>query len=124
MTAFATAALADDPLTYTPPERPAAPDPSGLLLRLVLVTAGALAVCAVVMWLARRSQRVAARADPDGRLRHEGSLALDARSAVHLIRVDGQQVAVTTDATGLRSIVLLSEGESFAAALAAAGDPE
>ena len=46
---------------------------------------------------------------PAGRLALEGSLALDRRSTLHLVRVDGLTVAVTTDATGLRALVLLSE---------------
>lgn len=95
---------------YTPPAAPAPPNPTGLLLRLVLLTAGTLALCGGILWLARRSARVrTANADGGGRMKHLGSLTLDRRSTVHVIAVDGQQVSVTVDATGLRSMVVLSE---------------
>lgn len=114
------AALLLAALEYTPVGPPAPPDPAGLVFRLVVLVAALLAVSAAVMWFARRASRSTdLKGDGGGRLRHEGSLALDRRSAVHLVHVDGQTVAVTTDATGLRSLVLLSE--PFDAALEAAG---
>ena len=108
---FAAPALAD-PLAagYTPPAPPAPPNPNGLLVRLFALTAGTLALCGGVLWLARRSARLrTADADGGGRMQHLGSLTLDRRSAVHIIAVDGQQVSVTVDQTGLRSMVVLSE---------------
>lgn len=105
-------------LPYTPPAAPAAPSITGLLLRLVALTATMLGLCGLVLWLARRGQRRPTTADAAGRMTHEGTLTLDRRCAVHLIRVDGQEVAVTTDATGLRSVVVLSE--PFEAAVNAA----
>jgi hypothetical protein len=107
-------------LDYTPPAAPAPPDAAGLVLRLVGLTAALLVLCGAVLWIAKRATKPPAlKGDGGGRLRHEGSLPLDRRCAVHIVRVDGQTVAVTTDATGLRSIVLLSE--PFEAALEAAG---
>jgi hypothetical protein len=104
------AAAAQESLSYTPPPEPVAPDPASLLLRLVMVTAGALAICIGILWLIRRTQRGAVGAgNPTGRIHHDGTLTLDRRSALHVLRVDGQTVAVTTDITGLRSITLLSE---------------
>ena len=95
---------------YTPPAAPAAPNPAGLLLRLVLLTAGTLLLCGGILWVARRAAHVrTANADGGGRMKHLGSLTLDRRSTVHVISVDGQQVSVTVDATGLRSMVVLSE---------------
>jgi hypothetical protein len=107
-------AAADAPsvggLSYTPPPPPAAPNPVNLLLRLIGLTAGLLVLCFTVLWLARRNNRLSiAKGNSAGRMRHDGTLNLDRRSAVHMIQVDGQTVAVTTDATGLRSIVVLSE---------------
>lgn len=97
-------------LEYTPASPPAPPDAVGLVFRLFALTAALLAVCAAVLWFARRAQRPAdLKGDGGGRLTHVTSLALDRRSSVHLVTVDGQTVAVTTDATGLRSLVLLSE---------------
>ncbi|HEV3437248.1 MAG TPA: flagellar biosynthetic protein FliO [Gemmata sp.] len=100
----------DSVLKYTPPTAPVAPNPANLLLRLIGLTAALLVLCGVVIWLAKRGNRLTnTKGNSAGRLRHEGTLALDRRSAVHLIWVDGQTVAVTTDASGLRSIVVLSE---------------
>jgi hypothetical protein len=107
-------------LEYTPPASPPPPDIGSLLLRLAGLTAALLALCAGVLWYARRSLRPAGlKGDGGGRLRHEASLALDRRCSVHIITVDGQTVAVTTDASGLRSMALLSE--PFEAALDEAG---
>ena len=103
---------ADDPggLGYTPPAPPPAPDPAGLVVKLFLLTAGAIGACAGVVWLARRANRPpAVPAGSDGRLVLEGSLPLPRKCSVHLVKADGHTVAVTTDATGLRSMVLLSE---------------
>lgn len=96
-------------LEYTPPAPPAAADPAGLVTRLFGLTAGVLVLCGGVVWAARRAKRAPAGVGGNGRLAHEGSLALDRRSAVHLIRADGHTVAVTTDATGLRSLVVLTD---------------
>lgn len=99
----------DAALQYTPPAAPAAPSAMGLVLRLVGLTLALLALCGVVLWLARRGNRLPGDQDAAGRMQHNGTLVLDRRSAVHMIRVDGQTIAVTTDATGLRSVVVLAE---------------
>ena len=107
-------------LAYTPPVPPAPPDVGTLVVKLFVLTALMVGLCVGVVWAVRRSGRVrAARVGDAGRLRHEGSLVLDRRCAVHLIQADGQTVAVTTDATGLRSLVVLSD--PFDAALDEAG---
>lgn len=103
---------ADGGLAYEPPTAPPPPDAAGLVVRLFALTAVALAACGGVVWLARRAGRANRPAtDPGaaGRLVLDGTLALDRRCSVHLVRADGHTVAVTTDATGLRSLVLLSE---------------
>lgn len=102
--------LALDGLSYAPPAQPAAPDLGGLVLRLILLTAALIGLCVAVLWFARRANRPAESVGAEsGRLKHEGTMALDRACAVHLITADGQTVAVTTDATGLRSIVVLTE---------------
>lgn len=112
--------LAAADLDYTPPAAPAPPDAAGLVFRLVGMTLALLVLCGGVLWFARRSMRPTdLKGDGGGRLRHEGSLVLNRRCAVHLLQVDGQTVAVTIDATGLRSMVLLSE--PFESALEATG---
>jgi hypothetical protein len=106
----ASVALAGPPagLEYSPPQAPPPPDAAGLLARLVTITLGLLALCGVVLWYARRvAQPQALKRSP--RLRRTASLPLDRRSSLHLIAADEYTVAVTTDATGLRSMVLLSE---------------
>jgi hypothetical protein len=97
--------LAD--LAYTPPPAPTPFDPTTLLLKLLGMTAVVLALCGLVLWLGRRKPTPAAAAN--GRLVLAGSLPLDRRSAIHLLRADGRTVAVTADAGGLRSIVVLSD---------------
>lgn len=95
---------------YSPPKAPAPPDAMGLLFRLVGLLALTLVICGGILLWARRLNRVAgADATGSARLRKKSSVALDARCAVHLVEVDGQTVAVTTDATGVRSMALLSE---------------
>jgi len=106
----ASAWAAPSDLNYTPPTPPAPPDAVGLVFRLVGLMALLLVLCGGVLWFARRAIRPAAlKGDGGGRLRHEGSLPLDRRCAVHIVQADGLTVAVTTDATGLRSMVLLAE---------------
>lgn len=123
--ALALALLAASPvlaadLDYTPPAAPGPPDAAGLIFRLVGMTVALLVLCGGILWFARRATRPTdLKGDGGGRLKHEGSLVLNRRCAVHLLRVDGQSVAVTIDATGLRSLVLLSE--PFEEALEAAG---
>ncbi|AMV25030.1 hypothetical protein VT84_11580 [Gemmata sp. SH-PL17] len=97
-------------LEYAPPTAPAPPDIGALVLRLILMTVVLIGLCAVVLWLARRlNQPMGGAGDGGGRLKHEGTLALDRVCAVHILSVDGQTVAVTTDGTGLRSMVVLAE---------------
>lgn len=108
-------------LEYAPPAPPPPPSATGLVLKLVGLTAVTVGLCAGVLWLARRAARPPEARGAAGRMALEGSLQLDRRCVLHLIRVDGQAVAVTTDATGLRALVLLSE--PFGAALEAAGAP-
>lgn len=104
------AALAVPPgFDYTPPAPPAPPSAAGLVFKMVALTALMLCVCGAVLWFARRAGSQSAGPGPAGRMVLEGSLALDRRSTLHLIRVDGLTVAVTTDASGLRAMVLLSE---------------
>ncbi|MEO2087931.1 MAG: hypothetical protein ABGY75_00325 [Gemmataceae bacterium] len=95
---------------YTPPQPAAALDPVHVLLLLVALTLVTLLICGGVIWWARRAGRVrAAAGNAGGRLKLDGQIPLDARSTLHVIKVDGLQVVVTTDATGLRSIVPLAE---------------
>jgi flagellar biogenesis protein FliO len=101
LTLFAQAAF-----EYTPPTAPPAPDLFGVLLRLGGLTVLTLLLCGGVIWWARRATRKRLlAANSSGRLVLVGNLPLDARNAVHLIRVDGHPVVVTTDATGLKAIL-------------------
>ena len=116
-------AVAQSPIQYTPPTAPPPPDLFGAALRLVGLTALTLVICGGVIWWARRATRKQLiAANTDGRLVLEAKLPLDARNALHLIRVDGHPVVVTTDATGIKSIVPLQP--TFDAALDEAADPE
>ncbi|HEY1186491.1 MAG TPA: hypothetical protein VGE74_02490 [Gemmata sp.] len=119
-------ALAGNGFDYAPPVAPAPPDLGGLVVRLGLITAALVGLCLTVLWFARRANRPAGGTgigDGDGRLRLEGTLALDRTCGVHLISVDGQTVALTTDGTGLRSLVVLSEPFDTTLAAAQQADP-
>jgi hypothetical protein len=108
---------------YTPPDAPPAPDLFGVLLRLLALTALTLVICGGVIWWARRATKKRLLAgNTDGRLVLEARLPLDARTALHLIRVDGHPVVVTTDASGLKSIVPMQP--TFDAALNDAAEPD
>ena len=112
-----------DAFPYTPPTAPPPPDLFGVLLRLGGLTLLTLVICGGVIWWARRATRKRLlAANTGGRLTLEGSLPLDARNAVHLLRVDGHPVVVTTDATGLKSIVPVQP--TFDAALDEAAEPD
>jgi hypothetical protein len=103
--------FADTPLEpYTPPVAPPPLDPVGALIRLGFMMAITCLVCgAGVLWARRLGQQNRTTGQQNGRMLHEGTLALDRRSAIHAIRVDGQQVIVAIDATGLKSLTLISE---------------
>ncbi len=107
---------------YTPPTAPPPPDVFGAVVRLVGLTLVTLLICGGAIWWARRATRKRLlAANTAGRLILAGSLPLDARNAVHLLKVDGHPVIVTTDAGGLKSIVPLEM--QFDAALDAEGEP-
>lgn len=105
---FLTSPVSAAAVEYAPPAAPAPPDPASILMRLVGLVAITLAICGGLIWLVRRSTRTAS-GPTNGRLVLEGSLTLNGRSSVHILKADGQSVAVTTDATGIRSIVVLNE---------------
>ena len=104
---FSLPAFADsEAFPYTPPTAPPPPDILGAIVRLVGLTVITLLICGGVIWWARRATRKRLLAtNTAGRLVLVGSLPLDARNAVHLLKVDGHPVIVTTDALGLKSIV-------------------
>jgi len=99
----------DTLLDYTRPTPPASPSFTGHLVRLVGLTVASMAFLVIMIWMTRRRNRIPNQHTSAGRMEHEGTLQLDRRCAVHMIRVDGQSIAITTDATGLRSVVVLSE---------------
>ncbi len=116
-------AQSSSPIPYTPPTAPPPPDLFGAALRLLGLTALTLVICGGVIWWARRATRKRLLApNTDSRLVLEARLPLDARNALHLIRVDGHPVVVTTDASGIKSIVPMQP--TFDAALDDAAEPE
>lgn len=105
------APAADPPagdLAYTPPARPGPPDPAGVAWRLTTLAVGAVGI-GMAAWAAVTWKRGGTTAAPaGGRIVRTGTLALSSRSAVCLLQVDGQAVAVTLDGTGLRGMHLLA----------------
>lgn len=105
----AASAAADGGLTYTPPPPPSPPDLGGLAWRLAALTAALFAACGFVLWVARRGRPPHTSPSPTGRIRRTEGVTLGGPYGLHLFLVDGQTVAVATDATGLRSITVLSD---------------
>jgi hypothetical protein len=69
-----------------------------------------LMLCLGVLWYARNSRKVPTpHTTPSSLMELQGTLLLDRRAALHMLRVDGHDVAVTTDASGLKSVVVLTE---------------
>lgn len=102
--------FAEPGTAYSPPTAPPPIDPINVLLRLVGLTLLTLVVCGGLIWWVRRAGAgKMAKANGGGRMVLDGQLLLDGKSKVTLIRVDGKPVVVTTDSTGLRSIVPLQE---------------
>lgn len=96
-----------DPI-YTPPQAPGPIDPATILIKLAAITAIALTICVLTVVFFRKRMAGRTKGIP-GRLTHRGMLALSGRTAVHLIKADEHLVAVSTDSSGLKSMVILSE---------------
>lgn len=94
-------------LSYTPSAAPAPFDPTTLLIKLFILTGFVVLICCGIIWWGR--MRPSAAAATNSRLILEGSLPLDRRCTLHIVKADGQSVAITSDTSGLRSIVVLSE---------------
>jgi len=110
--AFAIDARAQGALsqTYAPPGPPSNYDGSSLILRFVVIVVVVFGICAGIIWYARSLKRVPVQNPKNaGRMVLESTLLLDRRSAVHIVKVDGQDVAITTDASGIKSVVVLTE---------------
>lgn len=99
-----------EPLAYTPPQWPEAPDPKAMLLRLGLGTAFVLALCVGSLWAGKHWLRKLPAAGPGkGQMAVVETLALGGRCSVHLVKVGSRQVLVGTDAGGLKAITPLPE---------------
>jgi flagellar biogenesis protein FliO len=97
-------------LAYTPPAWPEAPDPKAMITRLVLGTAIVLGLCAGTLMLSKRWLRgMPVKTSATGPLAVIDSLALGNRCHVHLVGVGKHRVLVGMDASGLKSLVPLSE---------------
>ncbi len=109
---FAINAQAQDALSqsYTPPGPPSQYDGSSLILRFVVIVIVVFGICAGIIWYARSLKKMPVQNPANaGRMVLESTLLLDRRSAVHIVKVDGQDVAITTDASGIKSVVVLTE---------------
>jgi hypothetical protein len=101
---------ANPDLKYTPPSAPNTVDATNLIVRLVALVGVLLMLCLGVLWYARNSRKVPTpHTTPSSLMELQGTLLLDRRAALHMLRVDGHDVAVTTDASGLKSVVVLTE---------------
>lgn len=107
MTGFAM--LAAEPLEYAAPT--ATPFEAGpVLLKLAAIVVIPLVLCLATAWFVKRSQRARfGAADGGGKMHREGTLAVQRSCVLHIVRVENELLAVTTDAAGLRSITVLQE---------------
>jgi flagellar biogenesis protein FliO len=95
--------LRDD---YSLPPWPEPPNTGGLLLRLVLGTVAALALCAGSLWFGRKWLRGNLVATgPGGQLRVLESVSLGNRCFVHLVQAGEARVLAGTDSAGLKALL-------------------
>ena len=107
-------------------QEPAYPEPlnlKSLVLRLVLGTVGVLTACVASLWLAKRWLQSSPTLKPgDSQMRLMETLSLANRCHVQLIQVDGRKLLVGLDASGLKTILPLTE--PFAETLNGVQEPE
>jgi flagellar biogenesis protein FliO len=97
-------------LAYTPPAWPEAPDPKAMIMRLVLGTAIVLGLCVCTLLLSKRWLRgMPVKSSTAGPLSLVDTLALGNRCQVHLIGVGKRRILIGVDASGLKSVVPLTE---------------
>jgi flagellar biogenesis protein FliO len=103
------AAGADD-LAYTPPAWPDAPDARAMLVRLVVGTLLVLGLCVGTLWIGRRwLHGVPAQPGGNTQLRLVERLPLGNRCFLYLLTVQDRQLLVGVDASGMKTLVTLSE---------------
>src|SRR5947209_2886826 len=104
-----TAGSAGD-LHYVPPEMPEVPSTRALFLRLGGMTAGVLVIGVGVLVCGRHWLRGMAPArSATGTLRLVETLHLGNRCNLHLVQIAARQILVGADATGIKSVVTLTD---------------
>ena len=106
-------------LTYQPPPVTEPPGFAYLLVRLFLLTGFVLSICVGLLWASRKFRRGTAPGTQSGDMVYVATAALNARCALHLMKVGGQSVVVGTDLTGIKATLVLPD--SFERALEAVG---
>lgn len=94
-------------LTYTP-QWPEPPNAGAMLLRLAIGTVVVLVLCVGSLWFAKpwlQKMQVGSTGSP--LLQIQGSVALGSRAVLHLIKIGDTQMVAGTDATGLKSLVVV-----------------
>jgi flagellar biogenesis protein FliO len=116
--------------TYTQPDWPEPANHQGMFLRLGLGTLVVLGLCAGTIFVCKRwLSGPAPSAKTNGQLHLIETLALGQRCWMHLVHVGTQSVLVGGDASGVKTIVPLSESfattllETSVAGEASAGQP-
>ena len=105
---------------YTPPTMPTAPSMASMVMRLLVMTSLGTAICAAILWYARRHSNLATPThNGPRRLLHVADLPLDRRGSLHLLKVGSRKIVVGSDPGGLKAMILIPE--SFERELEAAG---
>jgi flagellar biogenesis protein FliO len=118
-----TKAAGKDDLTYTAPTWPEPPDVRPMLLRLGVGTVVVLGLCVGSLWVAKRWMRGSpVSGGITSQLRLIETLPLGNRCALYLVAAGERSVLVGADASGMKTILALTDG--FADALAKAGHEE
>jgi flagellar biogenesis protein FliO len=97
------------PITYSPTALPEAPAAGPLLLRLVLATAGVLAIGGVAVLAVRRLAPRVPAGKSDSRLRLVETLTLGPGSSLYLLECCGRRFVAGVSPSGLRSLAPLPE---------------
>ncbi len=97
-------------LRYTPPTWPEPPSYGAMFLRLGLGTTLVLGLCVATLWGGKRwLAKLAPAPRTTGEMKLVESLPLGNRCALHLVQIASKQILVGADASGIRTVVPLSE---------------
>jgi hypothetical protein len=108
--------------SYTPPHAPPL-DFQGLFLRLIIWTVFLMGLC-LTTWMVVKYRRRPRSLTEENTLRLQMVVPLSRMASLYFVQVEEQTVAVATDSSGLRTMILLSPLFADSLAHATSGRPE